>query len=150
MVYCTSGFRGNILQAIELGRTGDLSGTDMIRWEINKNTPYVPSPLLFGDKIYLCTGNKEVVSCYEAQTGKAIFESQPLPDLDGIYSSPVGVADRVYVTGRNGKTAVIKHSDTFELLAVNTLDDKIDASLAIVGDALFLKGKTYLYCISNK
>ena len=44
--------------------------------------------------------------------------------------------------------AVIKRSVEFEVLAVNTLDDEIDASPAVVGDELLLKGKTYLYCIA--
>jgi hypothetical protein len=52
-------------------------------------------------------------------------------------------------SGRDGKTAVIKRSEEFELLAVNTLDDEIDASPAVVGDELFLKGKNYLYCIAS-
>lgn len=45
--------------------------------------------------------------------------------------------------------AVIKRPEKFEILAVNSLDDKFDASPAIVGDELFLKGKAYLYCIAR-
>ena len=45
MVFCTSGFRGNKLQAIKLGKTGDLTGTDSVVWQVDKATPYVPSPL---------------------------------------------------------------------------------------------------------
>jgi outer membrane protein assembly factor BamB len=46
-VFCTSGFRGSTLQAIELDRTGDLSGTYAISsWEVKGATPYTPSPLL--------------------------------------------------------------------------------------------------------
>ena len=148
-VCCTSGFRGSALQAIELGRTGDLSGSDAISWQINEATPYVPSPLLYGDKIYVCSVNKAVISCYQAKTGKANFVKQSLEGLNEIYASPVGVADRVYFVGRNGVTKVIRRSDEFEVLATNTLNDKIDASPAIVGNELFLKGKEYLYCIAK-
>ncbi len=46
-VYLTSGFRGNSLKAIRLaGASGDLTGTDAIAWTLNRDTPYVPSPLL--------------------------------------------------------------------------------------------------------
>ena len=46
MVFLTSGFRGNNLKAIRLsGSKGDLTGTPAIRWELNRDTPYVPSPL---------------------------------------------------------------------------------------------------------
>jgi outer membrane protein assembly factor BamB len=149
MVFCTSGRRGNSLQAIELGRTGDLSNTDAVKWHVKKATPYVPSPLLYGDKLYVCSGNLAKISCYKAQTGEAHFVEQTLEGVGGIYASPVGAADRIYFVGRNGKTQVIRCSEKFEVLATNTLDDGFDASPAIVGDELYLKGKKHLYCIAE-
>jgi outer membrane protein assembly factor BamB len=137
------------LLAIELGRTGDLTGTDAIIWQVGTGTPYVPSPLLYGDKIYVCKSNSAEISCYQAETGKPNFVEQQLEGLDEVYASPVGAADHVYFVDRDGKTAVIKRSDKLEVVAVNSLDDKIDASPAIVGDELFLKGATYLYCIAG-
>ena len=149
-VFCTSGFRGSALQAIELGKTGDLSGSAAVTWQINEATPYAPSPLLYGDKIYVCSGNRAIVSCYQAETGKANFVKQSLEGMGGMYSSPVGVADRVYFVGRDGVSQVIKHSEKFEVLATNTLDDGFDASPAVVGDELYLKGKQHLYCIARR
>lgn len=149
MVFCTSGFRGSKLQGIELGHMGDLTGTAAVLWEIDKYAPYVPSPVLYGEKIYVCWGNKASVSCYEARTGRMIFEKQPLEGLNEIYASPVGAAERLYFVGRDGKTAVIRYGDSFELLAVNTLEDKIDASPVLVGNEIYLKGKTYIYCIGK-
>ncbi|MCB1033879.1 MAG: PQQ-like beta-propeller repeat protein, partial [Acidobacteria bacterium] len=47
-VYVMSGFRGNALQAIRLeGARGDLAGTPHITWSFDRDTPYVPSPLLY-------------------------------------------------------------------------------------------------------
>jgi len=149
MVYCTSGYRGSALQAIELGRTGDLSGSDAIKWQVNEATPYVPSPLLYGGKIYVCDLNKEVVSCYDAKTGQAYFVKQNLDQIKGIYSSPAAAANRIYFAGRNGVTCVISPSEKFEILAVNVLDDKFDCSPAFVGNEMYLKGKSNLYCISS-
>ncbi len=148
-VFCTSGFRGSALQAIQLGRTGDLSGSDAIVWQVDEGTPYVPSPILYEGRIYVCTVNNEIISCYDAQTGEPHYTKQRLHGVNGVYASPVAVADRLYFAGRNGTTAVIKSSDSFEVLATNTLDDGFDASPAIVGDALYLKGRKYLYCLMN-
>ncbi|MGD2095355.1 MAG: PQQ-binding-like beta-propeller repeat protein [Phycisphaerales bacterium] len=148
-VICMSGFRGNTLHAIELGRAGDLSGSNAIKWQVNSGTPYVPSPLLYGDKLYFCSGNRPTISCYQADTGKANYTGQSLEGLGDMYASPVGVADRIYFVSRNGTAAVIKNSDTFELLATNKLDDGFDASPAIVGDELYLKGKQNFYCIAE-
>jgi outer membrane protein assembly factor BamB len=150
MVFCTSGFRGSSLQTIELGRTGDLTGTDAIRWQANKGTPYVPSPILYGDNLYACAVNKAVVSCYDARTGKANFVEQPLTEVGETFASPVGAADRVYFVGRDGIAQVIRNAAQLEILATNKLDDKFDASPAIAGNQIFLKGKRYLYCISER
>ena len=151
MVYCTSGFRGAKLSAIKLGRTGDLTGTDAIAWEVNEATPYVPSPLLYGEKIYVLSVNNAIVSCYNAKTGTPYYTKQAMDEMKGIYASPVGAAGRVYFVGRNGVTYVLDNkTDTFEVLAVNRLDDAIDASPVVVGDTLYLKGKKNLYCIAQK
>lgn len=149
-VFCTSGFRGSALQAIELGHTGDLSGTDAIAWQVNEATPYVPSPLLHGDRLYVCSGNNAVISCFQASTGQPRYTKQRLDGIKGVYASPVGVADRVYFAGRNGVTVVIKNADILEVLATNTLDDGFDASPAVVGDNLYLKGRKSLYCIAEE
>jgi len=149
-VYCTSGYRGAALQAIKLGRTGDLSGSDAIAWEVNKDTPYVSSPLLYDDRIYVTRGLGGDISCYQASTGKPLFERQKLEGIRQIYSSPVGAGGRVYIAGRHGTTKVIEHADSFNILATNVLDDGFDASPVVIGDEIYLKGETHLYCISEQ
>ena len=148
MVYCTSGFRGSSLQAIKLGRTGDLSGSDAVVWQVNEATPYVPSPLLYDGRIYACDVNKEVVSCYDARIGTPHFVRETMGEMKGVYASPAAAAGRIYFVGRNGVSCALKSSDKFEVLAVNTLDDKFDCSPAFVGDEMYLKGKQNMYCIA--
>jgi outer membrane protein assembly factor BamB len=149
MVYCASGFRGSALLAIELGKTGELTGTEAVRWEVKEGTPYVPSPLLYEDKLYVFSVNKAILSCYNAKTGEPYFKEEKLEGMNNVYASPVGAAGKVYFTGRGGEFCVIKLSDKLEVLAVNKLDDGFDCSPAIIGDELYLKGKEYLYCIAE-
>jgi outer membrane protein assembly factor BamB len=148
MVYVTSGFKGNALLAIRLGRTGDLTGTDAIVWSHNKNTPYVPSPLLSGDRLYFYASNNAILSCFDVQTGKALFGPQRLEGLRNVYASPVAGGGRVYLVGRDGAALVIKDADSLEVLATNQLDDSFSASPALVGPELILRGRAHLYCIS--
>ncbi len=150
LVFCTSGFRGSELQAIELGHTGDLTGTRAVRWQVSKATPYVPSPILYGDNLYVCSMNRAAISCYHAATGKLNFIEERLEAVKDIYASPVGAAGRIYFVGRKGATEVIRNADTLEVLATNKLDDEFDASPAIVGDRILLKGKRNLYCIEEQ
>jgi len=149
LVYCLSGYSGNSLLAIRLGREGDLTGTDAIAWSYKKNTPYVPSPLLFGGKLYFFAVNNGVLSCLDAKSGSVLIDAEKLTDLPGVYASPLGASGCVYLAGRNGATVVLKQSEKLEKLATNKLDDKFDASPAAAGKELFLRGKEYLYCLTE-
>jgi outer membrane protein assembly factor BamB len=150
MAYCLSGFRGSALVALRLGGKGDLEGTDSIVWRHNKNTPYVPSPLLLGDRLYFFSGNNGMLSCFEAKTGRPLIDAERLEALQGVYASPVAAAGRVYLQGRNGATVVLKDADKLEILATNSIDEKTDASPVIVDRELFLRGKESLYCIAEQ
>ena len=149
-VFVMSGYRGNALQALRLDRSGDLSGTDGIVWSHAKSTPYVPSPLLVSDTLYFVSNNSALLSAFDAVTGKAHFEAERLDGLNGVYASPVAADGRIYVVGRDGNTAVLRHGSRLEVLAKNHLEDGFDASPAIVGRQIFLRGRQSLYCISEK
>lgn len=148
-VIVMSGFRGSALQVIRLGGSGDLEGSDAIVWTHNKNTPYVPSPMLYGNHLYFFSGNNAMLSIFDATTGKAGVEAERLDGLQGVYASPVGAADRVYLLGRDGGALVIRNGLALEILATNRLDDGFDASPALAGTDLFLRGREHLYCISE-
>jgi outer membrane protein assembly factor BamB len=148
MIYSMSGYRGSALFAVKLGRSGDLAGTDAIAWTYNKDTPYVPSPLLYDDRLYFFKGNEATLSILDAKSGKASVEAKRLEGVRGMYASPVGAAGRVYIVGRDGGALVLKKGDEAEVLATNKLDDGFDASPAIAGKELFLRGKKSLYCIA--
>jgi outer membrane protein assembly factor BamB len=148
-VYVTSGWRGGALQAITLGRKGDLTGTDAIAWTHNKNTPYVPSPLLFDDQLYFFANNNAQLSIFNAREGKQLVEAERLDGIFGIYASLTGADGHVYVTGRNGAVWVLKNGPTVEVLAKNKLDDTFDATPAIAGSDLFLRGHKNLYALAE-
>lgn len=149
LVFVTSGYSGNALYAIRPGGRGDISGTPAVAWSKNKHTPYVPSPLLYGNLLYVPSWNNSVLSIFDAATGKALVEAQRFEGPKSLYASPVGAADRVYVVGRDGGAAVFRKGETLELLATNRLDDGFDASPAIVGNQMFLRGRKSLYCLSR-
>ena len=150
VLYATSGFRGNALYAIKLGKEGDLTGTDSVLWSHNRGTPYVPSPLLYQGRLYFFSSNTGILSAFDAKTGKPLIDGARIEGLQGVYASPIGAAGRIYLVGRNGTTVVIKAADTLEILSTNALEDRIDASPAAAGQDLFLRGHEYLYCISQK
>ena len=150
IVYVTSGYDGEVLQAIRVkGAIGDVTGSDSIVWKRQKDAPYVPSLLLYGDMLYALKGNKGIVSCFDVKTGDVHYGPERLKSLKGIYASPVAANGKVYFVGRQGNCLVLKHRRDFEILAENRLEDRFDASPAIVSDQLYLRGHKYLYCISE-
>lgn len=151
MVFATSGFRGSNLKAIRLSDArGDITGSKAIAWTLDRDTPYVPSPLLYDGVLYLLKSNSGILSAFDARTGKPHYKLQRLAGVSEVYSSPVGARGRVYITSRDGKTLVIRHGATYEVLAQNTLDDGFDASAALVDGDIYLRGYRYLYNIAER
>lgn len=149
IVYCMSGYEGYSVLALPITETGDLSGSDKIVWSKNRGTPYVPSPLLYDGMLYFNQSSKAILSCLDARTGDTIIDRTRLPGISSVYASPVGAAGHIYITGRKGTTLVLKRSQELKVVATNRLDERIDASPALVGDQLFLRGHGSLYCIAE-
>ena len=148
MAWLMSGFRGNSLKAIRLADAkGDITGTPAVAWSLDRDTPYVPSPLLYDGILYFLKSNNGLLSALDAKTGKPHYSAVRLEAVPNVFSSPVGAAGRVYFAGREGKTVVLKHGPTLEIVAVNELADGFDASPALVDNEIYLRGYKFLYCI---
>jgi outer membrane protein assembly factor BamB len=149
IVYAGSSYDKRALFAIRLaGARGDVTGGEQVLWRRSRGTPYVPSPLLYGDALYFLTHYQGILNRVDARTGEDRPGPLRLGGVTEVYASPVGAADRVYVTDRSGLTLVIEHGDSPRLLAANQLDETFNASAAISGDELFLRGEKALYCLS--
>jgi outer membrane protein assembly factor BamB len=151
LLYAISGFRGAALRAIRYADAkGDVTDSDKIAWKYDKDTPYVPSPLLYEDTLYFLENNKAILTCLNAKTGEPFYTKQRLEGVEGIYASPIGAAGRVYVAGRDGTVVVLERGGEFKVLATNQLDDGFDASPVAVDGELYLRGHKRLYCITRQ
>jgi outer membrane protein assembly factor BamB len=150
MVFLTSGFRGNSLKAIKLAEArGDITSSGAIAWSTDRDTPYVPSPVLYDGVLYVLKTNSGILTAYNAKTGEPHYALQRLDAVPNVFASPIGAGGRIYIPGREGATVVLKHGPAFEILATNTLEDGFDASPAVVDNELFLRGYKHLYCIAS-
>lgn len=123
-------------------------GGNAVAWSLGRDTPYVPSPLLYEGLLYALKSNAGILSVFDAKTGRPQYQLQRLAGLPEVYSSPVAAQHRVYVTGRDGTTLVIRHGAPFDVLATNRLDDGFDASAALVDEHVYLRGYRFLYDIA--
>lgn len=149
-VYAMSGQRTSpMAMAVKLGGTGDLTGTDAVLWKFSRGTSYVSSPLLYDGLLYFFQHINALITCLDAATGQPHFVQERLEGVTTIYSSPIGVNNRIYIAGREGTTVVLEKSKELKVLARNKLNDAFDASPAVVGNELFLRGRSTLYCIAE-
>ncbi|MBN9689421.1 MAG: PQQ-binding-like beta-propeller repeat protein [Verrucomicrobia bacterium] len=132
------------------GAEGDLTGTERVAWRLNRLTPYVSSPLLYDDTLYFLRHNQNILSRIDPLTGKPRGEPLRLDGIrDFLFSSPVGAAGRIYLTGRDGVTLVLRHDRENATLAVNRLDDVFSATAALIDRELYLRGERFLYCLAE-
>ncbi|TWT74020.1 PQQ-binding-like beta-propeller repeat protein [Allorhodopirellula solitaria] len=148
-VIVMTGYRGYAIYSIPLSATGDITDTDVPTWVEEDAAPYVSSPVLYKGQLYFVKANNGLLVSRDAKTGDLRIRPTRLPGVSTVYASPVAAADHIYLTGRDGTTLVFNHGDSLDVVATNKLDEEIDASAAIVGDELFLRGKQHLYCISK-
>jgi outer membrane protein assembly factor BamB len=150
MVYLMSGFQGNDLRAVRIAQArGNIDGTSAVAWSFDRDTPYVPSPILSDGVLYFLKTNSGILSAFDAKTGKPHYQNQRLDGLPNVFSSPVAAGERVYFTGREGTTLVIRSGPKYEVLATNTLDDGFDASPVLVDNEIYLRGYKHLYSIAE-
>jgi outer membrane protein assembly factor BamB len=148
-VYVGSSYEKRAMMAIRLAAAkGDVTGTDTVVWARDRDTPYVPSPLLQDDRLCFLKHYQGILTCVHAKTGKPAFGPQRLEGIRNVYASPVGAAGRIYVTDLDGTTVVLDREG--KPLARNRLDDSFSASASIVGDELLLRGADHLYCIARE
>ncbi len=150
VAYCLSGYQSSVGVAVPLDRRGELKNDDQFLWRINKGTPYVPSPLLVGDHLVFTQANVSLYTVLNRKTGKTLVDRERLPVTGQYYASPVAASGRIYLVNRDGTTLVLRDGDQLEVLATNVLGDPVDASPAIVGSQLFLRGEKYLYCVEGE
>ncbi len=146
-VICMTGYRGYAIYSIPLASQGDLTGTNKISWKRTDSAPYVSSAVLYGGQLYFTKSRDSILSIVDARTGEALVDQQRLPDTSSFYASPVAAKDRIYFTGRDGTTKVLQHGKSMNVLATNRLGEGVDASPALVGKQIFIRGVEHLYCI---
>lgn len=151
IVYLTSGYRGNLMQAVHLAKAkGPINDTDAIAWTFERHTPYVPSPVLIDDRICFIKHFRNIFTCLNSTSGEVVYTEKRLEGITNVYASPVVAAGRIYIFAKDGKSIVLDGGGEYKVLATHALDDRINASPAIAGDEIFVRSDRYLYAISEQ
>ena len=147
--FCTFGTGGGVKEVAAL----DLKGgkPKPVEFEIPKGLPYVPSPLVIGDLMYLL-GDGGILRCVEFKTGKVIYEErvEGVQGSSKFFSSPVAADGKIFCGSQQGDLIVIKAGPKFERLSASKLGAPINATPAIADGRLFVRTADSLWGIGSK
>jgi len=147
-VFLVAGFPAKIAMAIKLGGSGDLTGTPNVPWTYAKGTAYVPSPILYGDYLYLTT-DRGILTCIDAKTGEVKYEGGRIPIPATFTASPVAFEGKILLTSEDGDTFIVKAGPKHEVLGTNSIGEAVYASPAIADGSIFIRGEKNLYRIGS-
>jgi outer membrane protein assembly factor BamB len=145
MVFMQTG-DGDGSSRIVAARIGGPGTEPQMVWEKRKGFPYVPTMLVHGDHLYIVTDRGGNAGCYDAQTGKEVWNER----LGGsMFSSPVLIGGKVYAVSEEGIVFVFPATTSFKLLARNPLHEHVIATPAVADGRLYIRGDRDLFCIGK-
>jgi outer membrane protein assembly factor BamB len=155
LLYITSGYvldrRLKPVYVIRPGASGDISLSDKedsnkwVAWCRRQVGPYHPTPLVYGDYLYVLY-DLGLLSCFEARTGKIVYEKQRL-GASAFTASPWAYDGKIFCMSEDGDTFVVQAGPKFKVLGVNRLGEMSLATPALAGGSLYLRTQSKLYCL---
>jgi len=127
--------------------TGDKAAEPTEVYKIDSTSvPYVPTSLAVGDLLFTFhdTG---YVSCLRSATGEQLWREKP---AGRFYGSPVWVDGNVYCITTDGEIVVLKAAPIYQLIAVNPLGEKSQATPAVADGKMYLRTYSHLISIGGK
>jgi len=102
-----------------------------IAWSILRGGPYMPTPLAYGDHLYVCS-NSGILTCHNAVTGEQVYKKR----LEGVgtmafTASPVAADGHLYFTAEDGIVYVVRAGTKFVQDSANPMGASALASPAI-------------------
>jgi len=156
LLYVGSGYvmdKSKPFYAIRPGAKGDItpvegrSSNDFVAWSSKTIAPYNPTPLVYGDYLYVLY-DMGFLSCFEAKTGKKVYDRER---LNGQFTvSPWAYDGKVFCLNEDGETTVVQAGPEFKILHRNKLDEMCMACPAVAGKSLLIRTLTKLYRIEQK
>lgn len=112
-----------------------------------KSLPYVPTPIIYGDHVYLWN-DKGVAHCVDIQTGENVWTKRVGPAA--VYSSsPVCIDGKIYCPNEKGEVLVIAASPKYHFFGSSTLDDSCHSTPVVGNGRLFFRTFHFLTCLTN-
>ena len=146
LVVAMGGFSGKTV-AVKATGTGDVTETHRL-WLHPKTKQRIGSGVIAGNFIYV-HNDPGIAECFELESGNLVWEERLRGDSakNTNWSSMMLAGDKIYSLNQSGDTFVLRASPTFELLAVNSLNEPSNSSVVPSNGELFIRTHQSLWCI---
>lgn len=148
LVFCSSGRAGPTL-AIKPGGSGDVTDS-RVAWQSPRGSPFIPSPLLYGDLLYLVNDMTSIATCLRAKTGETVWQGRlGEAKRESFSASPIAVDGKVFITNDEGETFVLAAGTEFKLLRTNPFGEQTLATPALVDGKWYYRTAGHLLAIGK-
>jgi len=151
LVYSTGTRSGGSMHAVEIAEASGMKvhETDAHLWSRDRDAPRIPSPIVHEGILYVLKGSSGLLSAFSFADGEPHYTSERLDSIGDVWATPVIAGGHLYILGRDGTIEVVATGPELETVAVNRLEEDVfDASPAVAGDELFVRGRSHLYCFA--
>lgn len=155
LIFVSSGFMMDPVRPItafipgaegDITLKGDEEHSDDIAWRQPMAAPYIPSPIAYGDYVYVLY-DQGFLACYDAKTGREVYGKKRIGMGTNFSATPVAVGGRLFCASEDGDMYVIKAGPEFEILSVNSIGEAMMATPAVSNGMMFVRTLNHLYCI---
>jgi outer membrane protein assembly factor BamB len=149
VLFSSSGRAGPTL-AIRPGGKGNVTESHLA-WSSPRGSPFIPSPILVGDHLYMVNDMTSIATSFEARTGKTMWQNRLGAAMrEGFSASPVTVDGKIFFTNDEGETFVLRAGPEFNLLHVNNIGERTLASPALVDGRWYVRTAANLFAIGTR
>lgn len=139
LVYSASGFEKSTTRGIRL------EPEPKIVWEQTQGVPKMSS-FIYASPFLFSITEGGIALCQKGDTGEIVWKER----VGGAYSaSPVLAEGHIYFLAEDGETTIVEAAPQFKIVGRSSVKEKCQASMAVSGGRLFIRGEKHLFCIGR-
>jgi outer membrane protein assembly factor BamB len=121
--------------------------TPEVVWKYDRGIPYVPSPLLYRDVLFLVKEGG-ILTTLDPADGKLLKQGR-LAASGSYYASPVAGDGKVYLLSERGVLTVLRAQPKWEILSTHDFAERSMATPIIDNGQIFIRTEAALYCFKK-
>ena len=115
-------------------------------WEETSTRDQRMASAVYHNGLLYAGARRGILDVTDAKTGKLLYQQRL--DLGDLFPSVTLAGDLVFISGRNGKTAVLQPGREYKEVVTNQLD-RFGSTPIFAGRRMYVRCEKYLYCIGE-